>query len=83
MKKGDLSILSIYTIEEEDGCNGEEVIKDDTEDVEAKAILNTEIKSLQKALAQLDIVRDVIVTESLDRAGGQRSCPASGNTQRL
>ena len=55
MKKGDLSILSIYTIEEEDGCNGEEVIKDDTEDVEAKAILNTEIKSLQKALAQLDM----------------------------
>ncbi|MBP3509327.1 hypothetical protein [Oscillibacter sp.] len=54
-KESDLSILSIYTIEDEDGCSGEEVIKDDTEDVEAKAILNAEVKSLQKALAQLDM----------------------------
>ncbi len=46
--------LSIYAIEDKNGCSGEEVVEDDTQDVEAEAILRIERRALQAALYQLD-----------------------------
>lgn len=48
------STLSIYAIEDENGCSGEEVARDETQDVEAEVIMRTETAALRKALAQLD-----------------------------
>lgn len=48
------STVSIYTIEDEHGCSGEEVVRDDTQDVEAEVILRIEHNVLQTALYQLD-----------------------------
>lgn len=48
------NILSIYTIEDENGCNGEEVVRDETKDVETEAIMRMEIVTLREALEQLD-----------------------------
>ena len=48
------STLSIYAIEDENGCSGEEVARDETQDVEAEVIMRTEAAALRKALAQLD-----------------------------
>lgn len=45
---------SIYAIEGEDECSDEEVIRDDTQDVEAEAILRLERKALRAAFYQLD-----------------------------
>lgn len=48
------STVSIYTVQDENGCSGEEVVTDESEDVEAKAILNIEAKALRAAVARLD-----------------------------
>lgn len=48
------STLSIYAIEDENGCSGEEVARDKMQDVEAEVIMRTETAALRKALAQLD-----------------------------
>jgi len=48
------SIVSIYTIEDENGCNGEEVAVDETQDVETEAIMRIETAALRKALIRLD-----------------------------
>lgn len=49
------STLSIYTIEDEQGCSGEEIAIDDKHDVEAEAIMRMETAALQKALTRLDV----------------------------
>lgn len=49
-----LIILSLYTLEDGIGCNGEEVILDEMTDVESEAIINININALRKALAWLD-----------------------------
>ena len=46
--------LSIYTVEDENGCSGEDVVKDDSQDVEAEVIMRIERKALRAALYQLD-----------------------------
>lgn len=46
--------LSIYAIEDKNGCSGEEVIEDETQDVEAKVIMQMEIAALHQALEHLD-----------------------------
>ena len=46
--------LSIYTIEDESGYSGEEVVRDETQDVEAEVILRMERRALRTALYQLD-----------------------------
>lgn len=48
------STVSIYTVQDEKGCSGEEVAADESEDVETKAILNIETKALRAAVARLD-----------------------------
>jgi len=48
------STLSIYTIEDRNGCSGEEVVRDDAQDVEAEAIMRVERKALLTALTHLD-----------------------------
>ena len=48
------STLSIYAIESGNSGSGEEVIKDESQDVEAEAIMRVRIKDLYDALAQLD-----------------------------
>lgn len=45
---------SIYALETEDGCCGEEVIADDTQDVETQVILSLEVEALRTALSLLD-----------------------------
>lgn len=49
-----LIILSLYTLEDDIGCNGEEVILDELMDVESEAIININTNALRKALAWLD-----------------------------
>lgn len=46
--------LSLYAIADKNGCSGEEVIRDETQDVEARAILHIETTALWQALALLD-----------------------------
>lgn len=46
--------LSLYAIEDKNGCSGEEAVRDNTQDVEAEAILRMERRALQVALYQLD-----------------------------
>ncbi len=48
------STLSIYAIEDEYGCSGEEVVRDETQDVEAEVIMRIERKALLSALSHLD-----------------------------
>jgi len=48
-------ILSFYALEEVNGCSGEELFADATQDVENNAIMHMEIHELQEALRQLDI----------------------------
>lgn len=48
------STVSIDAVGDEHGCSGEEVVRDDTQDVEAEAILRIECNILQSALCQLD-----------------------------
>jgi len=48
-------ILSFYTLEKANGCSGEELFADATQDVENNAIMHMEIHELQEALKQLDI----------------------------
>lgn len=48
------STLSIYAIVDKNGCSGEEVVGDDTQDVETEAILRIERRALRAALCQLD-----------------------------
>ena len=48
------STSSIYTIADKNGYSGEEIIRDDTQDVEAEVILRMERRALQAALYQLD-----------------------------
>ena len=45
---------SLYCLEPDSGCNGEEVIADETQDVEAAAIFSTDKKNLEVALSRLD-----------------------------
>ena len=48
------STLSLYAVEDETGCSGEEIARDETQDVEAEVILRMEYKALRAALHQLD-----------------------------
>ncbi len=48
------STLSIYAIENENGCSGEEIAVDETRGVEDETIMRMEIAALQKAVSQLD-----------------------------
>ena len=48
------STLSLYATEDENGCSGEEIARDETQDVEAEVILRMEYKALRAALHQLD-----------------------------
>jgi|GEM_PF-450676 len=48
-----VTIISLYAIELEDGCNGEEVVPDITQDTEDNAIRNISIEYLRCALALL------------------------------
>ena len=48
------SIVSLYTIEDENGCSGEEVARDETQDVETAAMLHIETAALRQALKCLD-----------------------------
>lgn len=55
------STLSIYAINGGGGCNGEEVIHDETQDVEAEAILRANTKDLYAALDQLDTASYLLI----------------------
>lgn len=46
--------LSLYAAEDENRCTGEEIVADETQDVEAEVILRMECRALQMALYQLD-----------------------------
>lgn len=46
--------LSLYATDDKSGCSGEEVIWDETQDVEAEAILRIEYRALVSALSYLD-----------------------------
>lgn len=48
------STVSLYSIENENGCSGEEAARDETQDVEAAAILRIETAALRRALRCLD-----------------------------
>lgn len=48
------SILSIYSLEGEHGCSGEEIAIDETQNVEAEAMKRIERKALISALSHLD-----------------------------
>lgn len=48
------STVSLYTIEDESGCSGEEVARDETQDVETAAMLRIETAALRQALKCLD-----------------------------
>ena len=52
---------SIYTIADRNGYSGEEIIEDDTQDVEAEVILRMERSALQMALRQLDEKSRVLI----------------------
>lgn len=52
---------SIYTIADKNGYSGEEIIRDDTQDVEAEAILRMERRALRMALDQLDEESRVLI----------------------
>ena len=56
LKKQELgwSTVSLYAITDGSGCSGEEVIKDESQEVEAEAIMRVRTKDLYDALAQLD-----------------------------
>ena len=49
------STVSLYSIENENGCSGEEVARDETQDVETAAMLHIETSALQQALKCLDL----------------------------
>jgi len=53
-QEGKWEIFSLYCFEIKNGRNGEAVVMDDSEDVEAEAIMRTELDTLRKALALLD-----------------------------
>lgn len=46
--------LSLYVAEDQNGCSGEEIAADETQDVEAEVILRMESKALRTAILQLD-----------------------------
>ena len=48
------STLSLYATENENGCSGEEIVADETQDVEAEVILRMEYRALCAALHQMD-----------------------------
>lgn len=48
------NVLSLYAIENENGCSGEEVVRDETQNVETMAIVRIEHKSLVSAFSHLD-----------------------------
>lgn len=57
------STLSIYAIEDENGCTGEEVAVDETQDVETAVILNMERKALLAALTHLDAESRLLIQD--------------------
>lgn len=48
--------LSLYSVEDRNGCSGEEVAIDESQDVEYEAIMRMDAQALYAALAQLDPV---------------------------
>ena len=46
--------ISIYTVADECGCSGEEVVADETQDVEQEVIERMRAETVRKALSQLD-----------------------------
>lgn len=48
------STVSLYAIEDANGCSGEEVAVDETQDVEAEALMRLDSAALWMALNQLD-----------------------------
>lgn len=53
--------LSLYAAEDKSGYSGEEVVKDDTQDVEAEVILRIEHDALRAALNQLDEASSLLI----------------------
>lgn len=54
-QKAGWNTLSLYVIEDGSGYSGEDVVPDDTQDVEVEAIMRIEKLALYAALAQLDV----------------------------
>ncbi len=50
------SPLSLYSIKDQNGCCGEEVLIDESQDVEYQAIMRMDAQALYTALAQLDLL---------------------------
>lgn len=48
------STVSLYAIEGENECNGEEIVRDETQDVETAAMMRMETAALRQALGYLD-----------------------------
>ena len=48
------AVLSLYAIEDENGCSGEETAIDETQDVEAETMMRMETAALRRALECLD-----------------------------
>jgi RNA polymerase sigma factor (sigma-70 family) len=46
--------ISIYTVADECGCSGEEVVANETQDVEQEVIERIRAETVRKALSQLD-----------------------------
>ena len=49
------STLSFYAAEDDAGCSGEETARDETQDVEAEAMMRIETAALKRALECLDL----------------------------
>lgn len=66
-QENDWSTLSLYAIEDESGCSGEEVVPDEMQAVEDEAILRIERRTLRIALEHLD-AESYRLIDALDRA---------------
>lgn len=57
------SMVSLYALEDADGCSGEEAVVDETQDVEAEVIMRLDSAAIRKALRQLDEVSYQLIYE--------------------
>lgn len=53
-QEGGWSTVSLYTIEDANGCSGEEVAVDETQDVETQVMVHLDSAAVREALRQLD-----------------------------
>lgn len=66
------STVSLYTMELEDDCSGEEVIADESQDVESEALLHLNCEELHRALTSLD-AEDYAFMRAFYPISGQRA----------